>query len=66
MTELYEVAQRLGVKNVRIEEDKWDKYYSNFYNILALEGRVNKHELIFAAEEAIFMYEMRKAGYDDA
>ena len=60
--ELYEWAQKLGVKQVRISESEWDKYYSNTYNTLRLEGELTKDDLISAAEDIVFVYKLREEG----
>ena len=60
--ELYEWAQKLGVKQVLISESEWDKYYSNLYSILGLEGMVTKGDLMDAAADIVFVYKLREAG----
>ena len=62
--ELYAWAQKLGINDIHISEDEWDKYYSNTYNILAIMGTADKRDLMLAAEDIIFIHELRKAGYE--
>ena len=43
-------------------KSEWDKYYSNTYNILGLEGELTKGGLRAAAEDIVFIYKLREAG----
>jgi hypothetical protein len=65
MVEMFKIFRKYGIEQPRIDVEEWDKYYSNFYNVLALDGLVDKTALIFAVEDCIQMYLARKAGYEE-
>ena len=52
--EFYEEAQKLGVPDVFITEDEWEKEYNNSYCVLALDGS-DAHKIL-AAQDIIRTY----------
>jgi hypothetical protein len=52
--EFYERAAKLGVPDIHITEEEWQKHYNNSYAVLALNG--SDMDKIFAAQDIIKTY----------
>ena len=52
--EFFEEAQKLGVGDIHITEDEWQKEYNNSYSVLALNG--SDMDKILAAQDIIKTY----------
>ncbi len=52
--EFFEEARKLGVPDIHITEEEWQKNYNNSYSVLALNG--SDIEKIFAAQDIIKTY----------
>jgi hypothetical protein len=52
--EFYERAAKLGVPDIHITEEEWQKNYNNSYSVLALDG--SDMDKILAAQDIIKIY----------
>ena len=52
--EFYEEARKLGVPDIDITQDEWEKEYSNSYSVMLLDG--SDADKILAAEDIIKTY----------
>ena len=52
--EFYERAAKLGIPDIHITEEEWQKHYNNSYSVLALDG--SDMDKILAAQDIIKTY----------
>lgn len=52
--EFYERAAKLGVPDIHITNDEWQKHYNNSYSVIALDG--SDTDKILAAQDIIKTY----------